>query len=152
MLDDLISAEVGPVDVADAELHHSVHPHLQRLAWPHEDAFPVYRVTSWVAPRKPPELADAPQPMAFNAERYRLTGAIDVHEALAWANADGRRFELFVEVTPGLPPPGQHGPEVLRLCGFNPAKVGQAHPADYLSDATEADSVVEWVRAQGYTL
>lgn len=38
MLYDLISADVGPVDVAHAVLHHGVHPHLQRLAWLHEDA------------------------------------------------------------------------------------------------------------------
>ena len=93
-----------------------------------EDAFPVYRVTFWVAPNRPAELADSPHPMAFNAERYRVTGARDIDEVLQWASSDGRRFELFVEVTPGLSRVDQHGAEVLRLSGFNPAKIAHAPP------------------------
>lgn len=117
-----------------------------------EDAFPVYRVTFWVAPGRPPQLADLPYPMAFNAERHRVTGARDIYEVLDWARADGRHFELFVEVAPDHRHVDQRGVEVLRLCGFNPAKVALAHPAGYISDATEAHRVVEWIRDQGNAL
>lgn len=108
--------------------------------------FPVYRAAFWAAPKRPPELGDAASPTAFNAERYRVTGARDVYEVLEWASNDGRRFELFVE----LPSASEHGVEVMRLSGFNPSAVGYSHPADYLSDPSAIESTVAWIGAQGY--
>jgi len=48
---------------------------------------------------------------------WRLTGATDVHEVLAWATGPdgrGRRFQLFVEWSTG------EGRGLLRLAGDDP--------------------------------
>ncbi|NNC12862.1 hypothetical protein HII28_13355 [Planctomonas sp. JC2975] len=113
-----------------------------------EVTFPVYRVTFWLAPKRPSALESSPYPMAFNAERYRVTGARDVHEVLKWATNDGRHYELFIE----LPTDGADGVGVVRLAGFNPATAAYARPADYLSDATLAASTVAWIRAQEHDI
>ena len=75
---------------------------------------PVYRVYFWhrpaVAPGSDQEL------WMWHCEEWRLTGAADVHEVLAWANgpeARARVFELFVESSRG-----ELG--LLRLAGTSP--------------------------------
>ena len=57
----------------------------------------------------------------WRSQEWRLTGAADVHEVLAWASGPagrGRRFELFVEAK------SSGGPGLLRLAGTSPADSG----------------------------
>ncbi|RBY88311.1 hypothetical protein DQ240_05645 [Blastococcus sp. TF02A-26] len=77
---------------------------------------PVYRVYFWSGPSAEPG-SDGVLVVPY-CEEWRLTGAADVHEVLAWANgpeARGRVFELFVE--------SSHGElGLLRLAGTSPTR------------------------------
>lgn len=57
--------------------------------WERRD--PTYRVYSWSVPL---DVTRAP-----TSYEWRVTGAIDVHEVIAWAEQErgGRTYELFVE-------------------------------------------------------
>jgi len=57
------------------------------------------------------------------AEEFRLTDVLSVHEVIAWAEAKaaGRTFQVFVEVEEG---DERH---LLRLLGRKPAGPGRRH-------------------------
>jgi hypothetical protein len=64
-----------------------------------EDRDPVYRVYFWES-TAPPGTADVER-YGMAADEYRLTGAENVQEVLAWAGErvrPDRAYELFVEV------------------------------------------------------
>lgn len=100
---------------------------------------PVYRVTFWSLPagakRGTPVI-----PFGFNAEHWRISGARDAFEVLAWAREDGRAFELFAESEDADTARGFTG-TVLRLTGYNLAYGPSYDPRDYLSTAEETVAV-----------
>jgi hypothetical protein len=100
---------------------------------------PAYRVTFWSLPRGT-DGASQLVPLAFNAEHWRISGARDALEVLAWARADGRMFELFAE-SEDADAAGGFTRTVLRLTGYNPALGPSHNPRDFLSTAGEAEAV-----------
>ncbi|QRY42349.1 hypothetical protein JVX92_15030 (plasmid) [Microbacterium hominis] len=99
---------------------------------------PVYRVTFWELPPRPAGMSNR-YPMAFNAEHWRVTNARDALEVMAWADTQGRLYEMFVEVAGATGFTGT----VLRLAGFNPTAALGEDPANYLSQ----EGTLEKVRA-----
>lgn len=100
-----------------------------------EEGRPAYRVYFWDG--DPTASGSA---YAWRSDEWRVTGADDVGEVLAWASADqsSRRFELLVEVgrTPGV--------RVVRLSGLNPTELAIRRAT--ASDSEEAANV--WLRAR----
>jgi hypothetical protein len=93
---------------------------------------PAYWVRVWV---KPQSVVDGPYPVAWNADSYRVSGVVDVHEVLAWAGRLGEWSEVFVEDSEVTPP------VLMRIAGFNPAR-GDGHPpGEFISDATSASKM-----------
>lgn len=83
-----------------------------------EQDLPTYRVYFYERAALGPEEEDGHS--SWGAYEWRLTGATDVHEVLAWATGPegrGRRFELFVEWSTA------EGTGLLRLAGENPNAV-----------------------------
>lgn len=80
---------------------------------------PVYRVYFWHQPSAPPGVSRAR--VAYHSDEYRLMGAEDVHEVLAWAKATARPeqfFTLYVEhVHDG-------SPGLIQLAGKDPTIPG----------------------------
>lgn len=84
-----------------------------------EQPHPVYRVYFWDRAPVPPGVD--PERAGWRSDEWRVTGAEDVHEVLAWATGrvgHDRQFELFVEGD-GLP---RHG--LVRLAGNDPTSSG----------------------------
>jgi hypothetical protein len=76
--------------------------------------FPTYRVHFWDQP-----IAD---PVGCTLYAYEVTGAHNVHQVFAWAeaNARGRTYEVFVVYSDG-----EHGVGEFQLSGSDPT-----HPGD----------------------
>ena len=75
---------------------------------------PVYRVYFW---HRPPVLGVAPEHAMWHCEEYRLRGAADVEEVLAWARGSARpdqTFVLYVEHRDA------HRSGLVRLLGVDP--------------------------------
>lgn len=84
-----------------------------------EDEAPTYRVYMWHRP-DPPHGVDASD-MGYWCDEYRLTDASEVHEVVAWAEANtpaGDTFTLYVESNRNAGP--DEGPGLLRLAGVDP--------------------------------
>ncbi|WP_298226812.1 hypothetical protein [Gryllotalpicola sp.] len=101
-------------------------------------SFPVYRVTFWNLPDW--HGPSTPYPIAFNAESWRVVGARDLHEVVAWADADGRQYELFAESEDSRSG-RQFTGTVLRLTGYNPALGAERSPNALISDLAAAAGV-----------
>jgi hypothetical protein len=80
-----------------------------------ESRTPVYRVYFWH--RQAPFRDISAEDMGWECDEYRLTGASDVHEVIAWAGErlpDGDRYELYLEQSDA----GRLG--IVRLAGIDP--------------------------------
>ena len=85
-----------------------------------EDHDPAYRVYFWES-TAPPGATDAESSMMASTE-YRLSGAEDVHEVIAWAEAQVRpdqAYELFVEANL------DSSVRLIRVSGLCPADPGE---------------------------
>jgi hypothetical protein len=93
---------------------------------------PTYWVRVWVKPQVDnPE----PAPIAWNADSFRITGAVDAEEVFAWARQQDGWTEIFVELADANPP------AAVAIAGFNPSRSDGRRPADFISDAHKASDL-----------
>jgi hypothetical protein len=79
---------------------------------------PTYRVYFWTRVPLPSGIpADV---SSYRSDEFQLTGAGDVHEAIAWAehNANGRRYTLYAVVS------AAREKTLVRLAGVDPTRGG----------------------------
>jgi hypothetical protein len=106
--------DVAPIDPVDT-------------TW--EERIPAYRVYFWTVS------GDGFAPIS---EEWRLSGAADVHEVIAWAESErgGRTYELFVEqLTRRETPDGWvDAPGLVRLAGVNPVDDPRPRHIEFLQE------------------
>ena len=93
---------------------------------------PTYWVRLWV---KPQVENPGPDPIAWNADSYRITGAVDVQEVFAWAAGQDGWPEVFVEL------PDANPPAAVVISGFNLSRSDGRPPAEYVSDSRSASKL-----------
>lgn len=82
-----------------------------------EDDTPAYRVYFWHQPPAPPGVRQ--EQVMYSSDEYRLQGAVDVQEVLAWVSARARpdqTFTLYAEHQ------DEDGVGLLRLSGVDPTE------------------------------